>query len=211
VNDTRYRELREPEGPAVYVPESQNPAQTNEGGFAAIVTRSNLALGDLTGLIRREVADIDPRLRVNAIVPLKTRVLEGLARERVLAWLSGFFGALAVVLAAVGIYGVISYIVTGRRKEIGIRLALGSSRAKVVQLVLLEVTLLLGLGLMIGSALSFAASRSAGSLLFGVRSEDPMLYAAAAGFLLVVAGAAAFAPALRAARTNPSVVVIRDE
>jgi putative ABC transport system permease protein len=114
------------------------------------------------------------------------------------------------VLAAVGIYGVISYIVTGRRKEIGIRLALGSSRANVVQLVLREVTVLLGLGLMIGSALSFAASRSAGSVLFGVSPEDPMLYAAASAFLLAVAGAAAFAPALRAARTNPSVV-IRDE
>lgn len=210
VNDTKYLDLRQPEGPAVYAPESQNPSSTGEGGFAAIVTRSDLPLGDLTGVIQREVAEIDPRLRVNAIVPLKAHVLDGLARERILAWLSGFFGALAVVLAAVGIYGVVSYIVTGRRKEIGIRLALGSSRSNVVQLVLREVTAILAVGVILGSALSLAASRAAGSLLFGVRPEDPLLYVASAAILLAVAGAAAFAPALRAARTNPSVV-IRDE
>jgi ABC-type antimicrobial peptide transport system permease subunit len=100
--------------------------------------------------------------------------------------------------------------VTGRRKEIGIRLALGSSRSNVVQLVLREVTALLGIGLIIGSALSLAASRAAGSLLFGVKPGDPLLFVTAAGLLLTVAAAAAFAPALRAARTDPSLV-IRDE
>ena len=147
---------------------------------------------------------------MNAITPLKARVLDGLARERVLAWLSGFFGALAVVLAAVGIYGVISYVVTGRRKEIGIRLALGSSRSNIVQLVLGEVTAVLAIGLILGSVMALAGSRAAGSLLFGVKPGDPFLYVSAAGLLLAVAAGAAFAPALRAARTNPSEVM-RDE
>jgi predicted permease len=210
VADTRYLDLRQSEGPSVYAPESQNPARTDEGGNAAIVTRSSLPVGELTAILRKVVADLNPQLRVNAIIPLRARVVSGLAPERVLAWLSGFFGALAVILAAVGLYGVISYIVTGRRKEIGIRLALGSSRSRVVRLVLKEVALLLTLGLGLGAIVSLAGSRAAASLLFGINPGDPLSFAGAAGMLLAVAAAAAFAPALRAARTNPSTV-IRDE
>lgn len=127
-----------------------------------------------------------------------------------MATLSGFFGFLAVALATVGLYGVISYMVERRRNEIGIRIALGANRANVLTLVLREAGVLLVAGLGIGIALTLAAGRAAVSLLFGLQPNDPVTIGASVAGLAVVAVAASLWPAMRAARVEP-MVALREE
>jgi ABC-type antimicrobial peptide transport system permease subunit len=117
--------------------------------------------------------------------------------------LSGFFGVLAAVLAMVGLYGVISYIVARRRNEIGIRLALGAKRGQVVGMVMHEAGKLLLVGVVVGTALSLIAGRSAGSLLFGLKPYDAFTLLAAGGLLALIAALASFLPARRAAKLDP--------
>ena len=128
-------------------------------------------------------------------------------RERFLALLSGFFGALALLLAAIGIYGVAVYAVSRRRTEIGIRLALGADPATVVRMVLWRVSLLAAAGIVVGSVASLWAARFVGTLLFGIPSRDPVTLAAAALGLAAVAAAAGWLPARRAARLDPAIVL----
>jgi ABC-type antimicrobial peptide transport system permease subunit len=116
----------------------------------------------------------------------KTQIEESLLRERLLAMLSGFFGLLAAVLATVGLYGVMSYTVERRRTEIGIRMALGAGRYAVIGMILREATLLLGIGLSIGTALALLCGFSASSMLFGLEAYDPPTLAMAMAGLAVV-------------------------
>jgi len=121
-----------------------------------------------------------------------------------MASLSGFFGLLAGILATVGLYGVISYMVVRRRNEIGIRMALGADRRRVLTLIMREAAILLAIGLGIGAGLSLASTRAAASLLFGLKPHDPATMAMAAISLAVVAAAASYLPAFRAARIPPT-------
>jgi ABC-type antimicrobial peptide transport system permease subunit len=121
-----------------------------------------------------------------------------------MASLSGFFGFLAGLLATIGLYGVISYMVARRRNEIGIRMALGANRRRVLALIMREAATLLGIGLAIGTVLSLASTRAAASLLFGLKPHDPTTMALAAISLTVVAVAASYFPAFRAARIHPT-------
>ena len=139
-----------------------------------------------------------------------TQVRESLLRERLMATLSGFFGFLAVALATVGLYGVISYMVARRRNEIGIRIALGANRGNVLSLVLREAGVLLAAGLVIGIGLALAVGRAASSMLFGLKPSDPVTIAASVAGLAVVAIAASLLPAMRAARVEP-MVALREE
>jgi len=120
-----------------------------------------------------------------------------------MAMLAGFFGLLAAVLAMVGLYGVISYIVARRRNEIGIRLALGAARGQVIGMVMREAGKLLVVGVALGTALSLIAGRSVGSLLFGLRPYDAFTLLAADGLLASIAVLAAFLPARKAAKLDP--------
>ena len=120
-----------------------------------------------------------------------------------MAALSGFFGVLATALAAVGLYGVISYIVIRRRSEIGIRAALGANRGQILSMVMWEAGLLLLIGVAIGTTLSLAAGRAASSLLFGLKPYDPVTLATAIALLGVIGAVASFLPAQRAAKTDP--------
>jgi ABC-type antimicrobial peptide transport system permease subunit len=131
-------------------------------------------------------------------------------RERLMAALSGFFGALATLLAVVGLYGVMSYMVARRRNEIGVRMALGANRRDVVRMILGDAALLLGAGLAAGTALSVAAARTASSLLFGISPGDPPTVAIAALGLAAVATIASWIPAHRAASLEPTVA-LREE
>ena len=127
-----------------------------------------------------------------------------------MAWLAGFFGILAAVLATIGLYGVISYMILRRRNEIGIRLALGATRADIVLLILREMSALLLVGLGIGTVVSFAAAQGAGALLFGLAPHDVPTLLGAACLLAAVAGLASFLPALRASRVDPMVALRHD-
>jgi ABC-type antimicrobial peptide transport system permease subunit len=133
-----------------------------------------------------------------------------LVPERLTAVLSGFFGGLALLLAALGLYGVISYMVARRRKEIGVRIALGADRGRVIRLVLREAVLLLVVGLGIGALLAFWAGQAASTLLFGLKPYDPISMVGAMVALSIVALASSFLPARRAAAVEP-MVALRDE
>ena len=134
---------------------------------------------------------------------LALQVDESLARERLLATLSGFFGALALALAMIGLYGVMSYNIARRRNEIGIRMALGAEQSRVLRMVLREVAILIGLGLAIGLSAAMAATRFVASFLYGTKANDPWTLALAAGVLALVAALAGFLPARRASRLDP--------
>jgi ABC-type antimicrobial peptide transport system permease subunit len=130
-----------------------------------------------------------------------------IAQERLVAALSGFFGGLALLLAALGLYGITAYAVTRRHVELGIRMALGTSPAGIVRLVLSRVTLLVGGGILIGVVASFWAAAFIGPLLFGVAPRDPATMAIAIGVLATVGVLAGWLPARRAARIDPAQVL----
>ncbi len=131
-------------------------------------------------------------------------------RDRLMAMLAGGFGLLAGMLATLGLYGVISYMVARRRNEIGVRVALGADRGRVVRLVLREAVVLLAVGLVIGTALSLWAGRAASSLLFGLKPYDPVTLASAVLLLAGVALLASYWPAQRASRLEPMQALRED-
>ena len=138
------------------------------------------------------------------------RIRDGLTRERLMAILSGFFGLLAASLAMVGLYGVISYIVTRRRNEIGLRMALGARGEQVIAMIMRESASLLVIGVATGVVFSLVAGRGAGSLLFGLKAYDPMTLIAACGLMAAIAVVASFLPARRASKLDP-MIALRDE
>ena len=141
---------------------------------------------------------------------LKTQIREGLLRERLMATLSGFFGALATILAMVGLYGVISYMVLRRRSEIGVRMALGANRADILRMVLREAAILLGIGLAVGIVLSLAAGTAAASMLYGLKPSDPQTLAIAIAGISFIALLASLLPARRATTVQP-MAALREE
>src|SRR5262252_4785852 len=189
-----------------YVPAAQHPSPEP---WAGIVIRSSAPLTEVINEVRRKVGALSPDITVQFKV-FETQIREGLIRERLMAWLASFFGILAAVLAMIGLYGVISYMVLRRRNEIGIRLALGASRVDIVLLILREMAALLLVGLGIGTVVSLAAAQGAGALLFGLAPHDAPTLLASACLLAAVAGLASFLPALRASRVDPMVALRHD-
>jgi putative ABC transport system permease protein len=206
VKNTKYYELREDFKPIAFFPDAQD-ARPNQS--ANIVIRASISLSALVAAVKRSVAEISPDIDVD-FHPFKTAILDGLLQERLMATLSGFFGALAAILAVIGLYGVISYMVARRTNEIGIRMALGADGQGIVRLILREALLLLGIGLVMGAALALAAGRTASSMLFGLKSYDPATLAFAIATLALVAIAASYIPARRAAGVDP-MVALREE
>jgi ABC-type antimicrobial peptide transport system permease subunit len=153
--------------------------------------------------IRKVIAGLAPDLPIQDVATLAERVNRLLAQERLIAELTGLFGFLALLLACIGIYGLISYAVARRIPEMGIRMALGARRASVVWLVLREALILVLIGLVIGIPLVSAAARLVTSLLFGVSPTDPATLAATAVLMLSIAIVAAYLPARRASRVDP--------
>jgi predicted permease len=200
VADSKYRDLREDFSPVAYVALQQDKKPDTD---LPVILRSTLSLDALTSEVERSVGEVNPVIGIQFIV-MKSQVRDGLLRERLMASLSGFFGLLAGILATVGLYGVISYMVVRRRNEIGIRMALGADRGRVLALIMREAAILLAVGLAIGAGLSLASTRAAASLLFGLKPHDPATMAMAAISLAVVAAAASYLPAFRAARIAPT-------
>jgi ABC-type antimicrobial peptide transport system permease subunit len=139
--------------------------------------------------------------------PLSEQVNASLTQERVVAMLSGFFGALALLLAGLGLYGVTSYSVTRRRAEIGIRMALGAAPGGVVRLVLARVSVLVGIGVLVGTAVSLWASTFVATLLYGLEPRDPATLVGSAALLATIGAIAGWVPAYRASRIDPAEVL----
>src|SRR5262249_48797056 len=154
-------------------------------------------LTTITGEVTSAVAAAHPYAIVQ-FQTLNTIVRESLLRERLMATLSGFFGLLAGLLATIGLYGVMSYMVERRQNEIGIRIAVGADRSSVVTMIMREAATLLAAGLIVGGVAAIAAARWASSLLFGLRPGDPVTLVAAAVALTAVAALASYVPAVRA-------------
>ena len=134
---------------------------------------------------------------------LTTQIQQSLMRDRLMAALAGAFGLLAGLLAVLGLYGVIAYMVARRRNEIGVRIALGATRGRVVVLVLQEAILLLATGLAIGLGVAAWAGKAAATLVYGLKPRDPLTLASAAALLAIVALVASYGPAWRASRLQP--------
>ncbi len=206
VRDTKYVDLREDFPPLAFYPNVQyaKPYPATE-----VLVRSNLDLESLLNTLRRAVADFNPEVAIDFHV-YSTQVKEGLLRERLMATLSGAFGALAIILATIGLYGVIAYMVVRRTNEIGIRMALGALPRRILTMVLGEAVVLLGAGIVIGILLAIAAGRAAATLLFGLKPHDPAVLAIGCVTLAAIAVCASLLPARRAARLEPTVA-LREE
>ncbi len=205
VRNAKYYELREDFLPVAYYPMAQ---EDDPDTGATFVVRSPISSVETLSL-KATVAKINAGIGIE-FHTLSDRVQESLLRDRLMAMLAGVFGLLAAVLATLGLYGVIAYMVARRRNEIGVRVALGADRGRVVRLVLREALLLLGVGLVIGTGLALWAGQAAGALLFGLKPYDPPTMLMAIVLLAGVALLASYLPALRASRMEPMSALRQD-
>ena len=154
-------------------------------------------------MVRSAIAEVNRGLSLEFVV-FEKQVSESLGQERIVAVLTSFFGALALLLAMIGLYGVTAYGVARRQSEIGIRMALGADRGSVVWLVLRDLIVTLAFGTVVGVAVAVGAGKLVTSLLYGVRPVDPATLAGAAIVLAVATAFAGYVPALRASRLDPT-------
>jgi predicted permease len=205
VGDERFEGLGAETPPAVYAPLAQNPL-----GLGTLLVRTTLPEAQVEALIRREVRGLDPDLALYDIGTMEQALQASVARERFTTTLLGAFAAAALLLALVGVHGVLSYAVVQRRREMGIRMALGAQRAAIVRLVVAQGLALAAVGVALGVVGALAAARTLGSLLHGVTTTDALTYAAAVLGTLLVACGASWLPARRATGVDPAVV-LREE
>ena len=203
VKDLRTVQLNEKAPRFVYIPYRQDEGVT-ELSFVVAATGD---AGVTAGAVRQAVQRIDPNLPIFNMKAMSAQVSESLYVERMVAALSVAFGALATMLAAIGLYGVMSYAVARRTREIGIRMALGAERGGVMWLVLKEVAALAALGVVVGLAGALYLTRQVQSQLFGLSPHDPATLAGAMTLLLAVALVAGFIPARRATTIDPLVAL----
>ena len=163
--------------------------------------------GGLAATIRQLVRAADPNVPLGELKPLEVRIQDDIYTDRLIAMLSGAFGLLATLLAAIGLYGVIAHAVTRRTAEIGVRMALGAQPAVVLRMILVEAGRMAGLGIAIGLIAAVLVSRYVESQLYGMKAADPMVFAAGAALLALVAAAAALVPGWRASRIQPIVAL----
>ena len=203
VTDAVYEFLKDGPPPTIYLPLTTQTA----GPGPSLTVRA--AAGDPTALgpaIVRTIEAIDPRLSLT-LRPIADRVDSSVSRERLLAMLGGFFGGLALLLAALGLYGVVSYNVSRRRREIAIRLALGAAASGAVAFAVRRVAVVVAIGLAAGTLASAWASRFVEALLYRLEPRDPATLAGAMAILVTVAGLASWLPARRASQMDPAVVL----
>jgi len=204
--DGKYRNVRDKPTRFWYVP----LAQTEMRSYITIYVRTSGDAEKMIGDVRRAAAAIDAKVAISNIRSLESQVSTLQRFERMIAFLAAFLGLLAVVLAAIGLYGVLSYLVNQRQREIGIRLALGASRASVAQLVLSSVAGWAALGIVLALPAIYYGSHAVQDILYEVKPLDPTALLAAAATLVAVAVFAAWLPARRAARVEPSAALRTD-
>ena len=205
VKDSVYNDMHDPMDGVMYFPRTQlEPPFIYPG--ATLLIRSRAGIAGVLNPVKETIGGDSPEIDIHFKV-LRTQIRESLTQDELIATLCGFFGVLAILLAGVGLYGVISYTVAQRTNEIGIRMALGAQRSGVVRLVLGEVAILIGLGVVVGTGLTLAGGKAATSLLYGLAARDPVTLAAAAILLAIVGFAASFVPTRRATRVDPMVAL----
>ncbi len=205
VADARYGRLEEAIGPDVYVSSLQptDPTRT-------LIVRSRVEAAALTAAVQQAVLTLDRNVPLTAIQTMKERAAEVTSRTRFIAVLLGLFAALALLLAGLGIYGVMAWSVTARTREIGIRLALGAQTSDVRKLVITQGIQLTLCGVVVGLLAAFAVTRLLKTLLFGVSATDPLTFASLALLLMSVALAACWIPARRATKVDPLIALRRE-
>jgi predicted permease len=201
--DNKFQDMHEEFLPFMNFPATQQEKPSPDD---QILIRSSLPLSSLMTSMKQTIGDVNPAIDLNFKV-FKTRIHDSLLQDELMATLSGFFGFLAAVLAAIGLYGVISYMVVQRTKEIGIRMAVGAERLDVLGLILSEASLLTVTGLVIGAGLALGAAQAAKSLLYGLKPRDPLTLVAAVVVLSAVAAFASFWPAYRASKLDPQIAL----
>jgi putative ABC transport system permease protein len=200
VADQKYADIRETDPRIIYTPSAQNPDPP--GLLRRYVIRASATPAQTIAAVSSTVATFDPTATIRYAL-LDTQVGEAMLQERLMARLSAIFGAVALLLAVVGLYGVVSYGVASRRAEIGVRVALGASRPRILSMILADVGKIMVAGVFAGTLLALAAGRGIGSMLFGLNPYDVATLAAAAGVLLLSGFASAAWPARRAAGIDP--------
>jgi predicted permease len=203
VADGKSASLREKPKRFVYVPYTQR----DDLGSMTFYLRSGTEAEALAARVPTVVRRVEPALPVTELRTMRAQISESLFAERLVAALSATFGLLATVLAALGLYGVMAYAVSLRTREIGIRMALGAPRGRVLAMVLRDVAILVGIGVALGLPGGYGLGRVLESQLFGLRALDLATFAIATGTLLLTALAAGFIPARRAVRVDPMVAL----
>ena len=198
VGDVRHAGPANPPQPEIYVLQAQWPSRS---AYLAILVEGDPAA--LTAAVRREIVALEPDAAIARERTMRRVIDEYISPERLMSSLLGVFGVVALLLAATGLYGVIAYVVSRRTREIGIRMAIGARTVDVVALVLREGIVMVLAGAAVGLALALAAARAIESILFGVASTDPLVFAGVVGLLVTAALAASLVPAVRAARLDP--------
>jgi predicted permease len=203
IPDRKYRDLRETPPPQAYFPSLE---VSNIRGMTVYV-RTQGDPRQFEDALRNRMRQFDSHVPVVDLQTVNEQIGFSLRTERLVASLSGVFGGLATLLAVIGLYGVMAYVVMRRTREIGIRIALGASRSNVIAMVMREVMLLIGAGLAAGMALALALADLIRSQLYGLSTRDPLTFIGSAIVLTVAAGVAGFLPALRASGVDPTTAL----
>jgi predicted permease len=203
VGDTKYEDLREEFGPIFYDASSQNDSSWSG---AQVLIHSRLPQSETVSSVKRVLNDMNPAINVN-FQWFKPMIDATILRERLMATLSGFFGVLALLLACIGLYGILSYGVASRTNEIGIRMALGAGKREVSWLILREALMLVVAGVAVGLPVIFVVTRMAATLLFRLTPTDPVSLIFAALLMVAVAMLAGYLPSRRATRVDPMVAL----
>jgi putative ABC transport system permease protein len=198
VGDAHFQTVRDEAPRTVYLPLAQRPFE-----YVTVMARTSGNPARLLPLVREQIRALDSKLPVVRMTTLSGQRDADLSRERVLGFLSGVFGALALLLACIGIYGITAYAAAGRRHEVGIRLAMGARPRHVLRLFLREGVLLMAIGIAIGVPLAMAGTRVLASLLFGLPPHDPLTFFAGTALLALAGTIASLIPAARAAADDP--------
>jgi ABC-type antimicrobial peptide transport system permease subunit len=212
VADVRHRGLERPPRPEMFIPLPQfhHFMAGTQAWNMSVVAKADGPPQALAGAMRAAVRRVDPEVPAAEMRPMEEVVGASMAARRRDTFLIGAFAALALTVAAIGVYGVLAFSVEQRRREIGLRMALGAARGDVVRMVLGQGMRLAGIGIAVGLPAALIASRALGSLLFDVTPYDASVLAAVSALLLMVAAVACAVPAGRAARID-AAVALRDE
>ena len=206
VSDAKYTSVRDAIRPQLFFPILESSDARN----LVVYLRTSADPAAMVGTARAVIHDIDPILPLHDVHTLEQKLDQSLANERLLASLSAIFGLLATLLAMVGLYGVVAYMVTKRTREIGIRMAIGARARDVLWLILRDVVWIVAAGIALALPLAWVSTRLVQGQLYGVTPIDPAAIAAAVGVLLIVAAIAGLIPARRAARMNPTAALRHD-